>query len=50
MLLDKILFDELAPIGSSLMKKASLKKAPKNISEMKKIFNASKIFYRKLRI
>lgn len=36
MLLDKILFDELAPIGSSLMKKAGLKKAPKNISEMKK--------------
>lgn len=26
MLLDKILFDELAPIGSSLMKKAGLKK------------------------
>lgn len=40
MILDKILFEQIGPVGQSILKKASLSKAPENIDEMSRFLKA----------
>ena len=45
MILDKLLFEQISAIGTSLINKAGLDGAPKNIDEMGKFLEAAKVAY-----